>query len=160
MTDINQEQIVKQLREDLEKERKTQRKMVFIAATLSFIAISSFIFDAILLGLLFTLPAGVIWYLIYLCRGSVGRFEKELHVAETDMEQYQRILKNRTIDANAQLRQAQAINEAIHPTCPKCGSHSTKKITTLDRSVSVAAAGLASSKIGKQFECKDCKYKW
>lgn len=157
---IDQEQIVKQLRVDLEKERKAQRRMVIIAATLSFTAIYSFISDAILLGLLFALPAGVIWYLIYLCRGSVGRFEKELHIAETDMEQYQRILKNHAIDVNVQLRKAQAINEAIYPACPKCGSHNTKQITTLDRSVSVAAVGLASSKIGKQFECKDCKYKW
>lgn len=47
---IDQEQIIKQLRVDLEKERKTQRKMVIIAATLSFTAIYSFISDAILLG--------------------------------------------------------------------------------------------------------------
>lgn len=45
-------------------------------------------------------------------------------------------------------------------TCPVCGSHVVKKLTTADRAVSVAAWGLASGKIGKQYECKDCGHKW
>ena len=47
-----------------------------------------------------------------------------------------------------------------HPECPVCGSRNTRKITTTDRTVSIAAVGLASSKIGKQYECKSCKHKW
>ena len=45
-------------------------------------------------------------------------------------------------------------------TCPVCGSHYIKKLTTADRAVSVAAWGLASGKIGKQYECKKCGHKW
>jgi len=45
-------------------------------------------------------------------------------------------------------------------TCPVCGSHVVKKYTTADRAVSVAAWGLASGKIGKQYECKKCGHKW
>lgn len=45
-------------------------------------------------------------------------------------------------------------------TCPVCGSHVVKKLTTADRAVSVAAWGLASGKIGKQYECKKCGHKW
>lgn len=44
--------------------------------------------------------------------------------------------------------------------CPVCGSTNVAKISTLNRSVSVATVGLASSKIGKQYECKNCKHKW
>lgn len=44
--------------------------------------------------------------------------------------------------------------------CPICGSTNVNKISTLNRTVSVATVGLASSKIGKQYECKDCKHKW
>lgn len=44
--------------------------------------------------------------------------------------------------------------------CPICGSTNVAKISTLNRSVSVATVGLASSKIGKQYECKNCKHKW
>ena len=45
-------------------------------------------------------------------------------------------------------------------TCPMCGSHVVKKLTTAERAVSVAAWGLASGKIGKQYECKKCGHKW
>lgn len=46
------------------------------------------------------------------------------------------------------------------PKCPTCGSTNIKKIGTVNRAASVYAAGLASSKMGKQFECKNCGYKW
>lgn len=45
-------------------------------------------------------------------------------------------------------------------TCPMCGSHKVKKIGTMNRAASVAVAGLASSKIGKQYECDECQHKW
>lgn len=47
-----------------------------------------------------------------------------------------------------------------HPKCPVCGGNHTKRITTARRAVSVGVVGLASNKIGKSFECLDCKYTW
>lgn len=47
-----------------------------------------------------------------------------------------------------------------HPKCPNCNGYNTKRITTVNRAISVSVVGLASSKIGKSFECLDCKYKW
>ena len=44
--------------------------------------------------------------------------------------------------------------------CPVCGSRSVKRISTTSRVTSVALVGLASSKIGKQYECKNCNHKW
>ena len=44
--------------------------------------------------------------------------------------------------------------------CPTCGSFDVKSISTVNRAVSIFAVGLASGKIGKQFECKNCGYKW
>ncbi len=44
--------------------------------------------------------------------------------------------------------------------CPICGSINVNRISTMNRTVSVATVGLASSKIGKQYECKNCKHKW
>ncbi len=44
--------------------------------------------------------------------------------------------------------------------CPMCGSGNVYRISTTNRAVSVATVGLASSKIGKQYECKNCKHKW
>ena len=45
-------------------------------------------------------------------------------------------------------------------TCPMCGSHKIKSISNTDRGVSVALFGASSGKIGKCYECDDCKYKW
>lgn len=51
-------------------------------------------------------------------------------------------------------------SEKNKPRCPTCGSDNISKIDTLERGVSVAAFGLASGKVGKQFKCKNCGYKW
>ncbi len=50
--------------------------------------------------------------------------------------------------------------EAKIPKCPMCQSTNIEKISTTSRSISVATVGLASSKIGKQYKCKNCKYMW
>lgn len=44
--------------------------------------------------------------------------------------------------------------------CPVCKSSNVRRISTTSRVTSVAMVGLASSKIGKQYECKNCKHKW
>ena len=69
------------------------------------------------------------------------------------------------------IRQAQqeARNNAIaktnntqsnKPKCPTCGSTNVKHISTLNRAVSIGVFGLFSSKIGKNYECLNCKSKW
>lgn len=57
------------------------------------------------------------------------------------------------------LKTQDQINETVAK-CPTCGSTDIKKISTTNRTASVMAMGIASSKIGKQFECKNCGYKW
>lgn len=51
-------------------------------------------------------------------------------------------------------------NNPIH--CPNCGSTNVKKISATKRLFSAELFGLASSSIGKQFQCmeKNCGYKW
>lgn len=44
--------------------------------------------------------------------------------------------------------------------CLVCGSNRINKISTANRLTSVFVFGLASSKIGKQYQCKNCKHKW
>lgn len=69
------------------------------------------------------------------------------------------------------IRQAQqeARNNAIvktnntqsnKPQCPTCGSTNVRHISTLNRAVSIGVFGLFSSKIGKNYECLNCKAKW
>lgn len=50
--------------------------------------------------------------------------------------------------------------QANIPTCPTCGSTNVKHISTLNRAVSIGVFGLFSSKIGKNYECLNCKMKW
>ena len=50
--------------------------------------------------------------------------------------------------------------QANIPTCPTCGSTNVRPISTLNRAVSIGVFGLFSSKIGKNYECLNCKVKW
>lgn len=85
---------------------------------------------------------------------------KRYNLSKTNFEEYQKlVIKEEDAMREIQQRQLeQKIANAIK--CPNCGSINTKKISTSSRAASVAMVGVASSKIGKQFECKKCGYKW
>lgn len=46
------------------------------------------------------------------------------------------------------------------PRCPMCNSDLIERIGSFDRVTSVMFWGLASSKIGKQYKCRNCRHKW
>lgn len=50
--------------------------------------------------------------------------------------------------------------EQCIPHCPTCGSTNVKRITTLNRAISIGVLGILSGKIGKNYECLDCKARW
>lgn len=55
-------------------------------------------------------------------------------------------------------REKQEAKNRVAP-CPICGkTDKVVRVSTLNRSASVAAFGLASSKIGKQYHCKHCDH--
>lgn len=65
-----------------------------------------------------------------------------------------------------ELQESIAFHEAIakmdaerhpHVECPYCHSTNTEKISTVSRAVSVSLVGAASSKLGKQWHCNNCK---
>ncbi len=80
----------------------------------------------------------------------------DLEVAKKNIDDYEASVEKR-LEAYATQAQVYA---SKHPKCPNCGSTNTETIGTLNRAVSVAAVGLASSKIGKQYRCKNCNHKW
>ncbi len=53
-----------------------------------------------------------------------------------------------------------SVINAVPHRCPECGSTDTKRISADNRAFSVAVYGLASSKIGKQYQCNNCGHKW
>lgn len=59
-----------------------------------------------------------------------------------------------------QERKDKAMYNDLKYTCPMCGSHKIKNISTSNRGLSVALFGASSGKIGRLYECDDCKYKW
>lgn len=52
----------------------------------------------------------------------------------------------------------QSKNNSVN--CPNCNSVYTNKISTSKKIISTSLLGLASSTIGKTYECKTCGYKW
>lgn len=77
-------------------------------------------------------------------------------LAKKSFNEYQKTIINRQ-DYEQKMKDAA---EAMMIKCPVCGSISVDNITTLNRFLSIGAFGLASGKIGKQYQCKACKHMW
>lgn len=75
-------------------------------------------------------------------------FDEDLYRSRINKE---KLLQKATLDKQ------RATNK---PKCPTCGSTNVKHISTLNRAVSIGVFGLFSSKIGKNYECLNCKAKW
>lgn len=94
------------------------------------------------------------WGLYSYCKKK----EKYL-LAQSNFEQYQReIIKQEDVEG-ALLLKKMGLDPAA-PKCPHCQSTNIRSISTASRALSVGMVGLASSKIGKTMECKNCGYKW
>lgn len=88
---------------------------------------------------------------------TIKELEKLLKIKKVSQELAQeRLAKSREVEA-AKKKQQYKLD---HPKCPTCGGTNTRRITTTSRAVSITATGLASRKLGKTFECLDCKYTW
>lgn len=66
------------------------------------------------------------------------------------------ILVSEAVYSNRLSNARRAANSHI-PKCPICGSTNLKKLDALDRGFSVFMLGLGSNKIGKTYQCKNCK---
>ena len=111
--------------------------------------------------------AGIIGYLFVSSAIKDYRKECELYeLAQTDFEEYTKIKARQieaiqSIEADTAKRLEQERQEKLDklPCCPICGKKDhVIRISSLNRSASVATLGLASAKIGKQYTCKCCKH--
>lgn len=110
-------------------------------------------------GFLIIFGLCILGYAIYLFYKRISKY----NLSRNNFEEYQRqvIREQDALQKRLEAEQAATIKQQANmPKCPVCGSKNVAKISTLNRSVSVATVGLASSKIGKQYECKNCKHKW
>lgn len=104
----------------------------------------------------------LLWYQDYLREqanpGILNR-EKEAMVAkekEINEEWKQQKLKNEITKTMKKIQEQQDLASGKRVVCPYCNSTNTEKISTVSRAVSVSLVGAASSKIGKQWHCKQC----
>ena len=77
----------------------------------------------------------------------------------SEREKRKQALRDDLEKQRAEREREEAEKRAKLPVCPICGKRdNVRRISTLNRSASVAAWGIASAKIGKQYECTDCKH--
>ena len=95
--------------------------------------------------------------LVYIFAVYLKKYQ-DYSMAEWDFEEYKKKVISEQDEITRLARQNMPDVTVIK--CPNCGSTNTKYITTANRMTSVAMVGIASDKIGKQYECKRCKYKW
>lgn len=135
---------------------------VFFAAG----AIFMFYIGSILLGLF----EGFIAFVLII--GGYSNYQDKKRIYETSLQNMERAKREalaleRINQALAAEQNAKIMN-AVTPfkevkngvRCPMCGKNAGKKISTTNRAVSVAAVGLASGKIGKQYKCSSCGHMW
>ena len=116
--------------------------------------------DLVLMIVVFGIATFVSGVFLFSGINEKNECESDLRIAKRDLDLYEKNLQARLKAIAASGEQYRAKNEAKHPKCPQCGSRNTQRISTINRTISVATVGLASSKIGKQYECKNCKHKW
>ncbi|MDO5155984.1 MAG: zinc ribbon domain-containing protein [Eubacteriales bacterium] len=119
------------------------------------------------------------WGGIYLCRGSLEQMNDDLRIAEKDISEYEKIIQGR-IDAHKQrmIAEANALQQEkeyaeytqtsgqawtvryFTDPCPYCGHYKVRYSKWEDKRYSIAFWGIASSKIGQNFKCENCKRMW
>ena len=80
-----------------------------------------------------------------------------LSLTDETYELIQDMWETNKIKTNEVYEPINAYKQQNKPKCPYCNSTNLSKISTMSRAVSVGIFGLASSKVGKQWHCNNCK---
>ena len=90
------------------------------------------------------------------------------HLSQTDRDAYdkyvieereKRLEEQRIVDQQKAEKEAKKYNHYRYK-CPMCQSNKIVNISVVKKAVSAELLGLASDKIGKTYQCDDCKYMW
>ena len=111
--------------------------------------------------------------LLLLCGTAYALYSswKESSLLRKNPEEYVRYIEKqeqKIKEAQERSQKEQIKRDAIReeelsklPVCPICGKKdNVKRLSSFNRSASIAVKGLASAKIGKQYECTYCKHLW
>lgn len=151
---------IRRLQNEIEGNRKGMNMMAAFSVVSVAVACIGWVCEMTILLLLGIFALFICIWLYLQCQSGIKQFEVALSRARSDFDSH-----SKAEERAKQLRQAERLRQeeiegAKYPQCPNCGSLQTKRITTANRAASVYMVGLASDKIGKQFECPVCKYKW
>ena len=172
--EYERQQLIKQFRRSSKLYKVLSILSLILALPVAYFAVQTFLNDLLPGILLIALDCGLFMGAI-IFSGYKNSSLESLSALEDGWDAYEELLEERKEAAarNREMRQREQEeiirkqNEekerkaaAAHPICPMCGSKNTRRISNVNRSVSVGMLGLASSKIGKQYECLTCKNKW
>ena len=123
------------------------------------------IFSFSIPGLILAAGTFLIWLFIFsIFKSKIDKSKKSLQLFESNIEQFDKMIEKEQFYAEVikrnEIERKRRIEEGQHPVCPNCGSKNTHRISTARKIVSTEALGLASSTIGKQYKCDDCKHMW
>ena len=88
-----------------------------------------------------------------LYKNDAKKYKHEVVISRENEQLQQKLITQMWKDTKQQ-------NKSGGLKCPICGSKNVSKISTVNRVASVTMVGIASNKIGKQYECKNCKHRW
>lgn len=175
--------LAKKLREERDEEIKQREKKFldsikmpkkpsFIKTSIIVgIALSPFILLCLFLSIKTkdTVMTFCFWFSLIIC--FVAAFPgynenvEEYKLAQQDFETYKRKKLKEQKEKEQKREQEQnkkynSYRQTVILQCPLCYSTNVVRISAVSRTMSVSAFGLASDKIGKQYQCKNCKHMW
>lgn len=91
--------------------------------------------------------------------GIHEKVEQERKQESLESKKYYEALKQQkqADEWRANIKTKQDLATGKRVVCPYCHSTNTEKIGTVSRAVSISLVGVASSKLGKQWHCNNCK---
>ena len=95
------------------------------------------------------LSGGGLFYLLLTIVCFVGTFKLLDSVSEETKKQ---------VDEYEKHKEYQKLHGGYK--CPSCGMMAGHKISAVSKGTSLGAFGIASDKLGKTYECANCKYIW
>lgn len=138
----------------------------FLVASIASLAFGIWAFSSggIVFVVLGVLGLGATYYAFKDYRNELYKY----HLSQTDRDAYdkyvieereKRLEEQRIIDQQKAEKEAKKYNHYRYK-CPMCQSNKIMNISTVKKAVSAEMLGLASDKIGKTYQCDDCKYMW
>ena len=170
-TDVNSNNDLQNIRQ---KAIETYSKKIVTSIILSisfalvtiwdFYLASDIAFDLMVLNLMFVVCGLLTIFFTMGLRNNL----KAKHLAESNIQEFINSSYGKEykimVETEARLKEERErkkeLEKSKRPVCPICSSKNTRRLSTTNRAVSIAVVGLASDKIGKQYECLNCKHKW